>query len=588
MATAMEPLRTGEAVRAFYYMNDHPHGFRYVRLIDFTEGTSSEDPPAIGLSTGWMPATVAEDWSPDQNNNGAESRVLVRFHGRFKDAYNQDKNPVNHLYWRVRRDHVRIMGMVQPQAQLSMLVVRWWDYYNQRNRRSRTHNVANEEMLLDVLAGPGSVHALLGEEAAYEVHSAFIRSTADLELLGPSMINTMRGQHRVGLYFLWPTQRAVVERRLPGAVAEPALFALMHRMEEAGVRSCWPHPAPLYRQLAGKLWVPQISMQRPELRTPKTVQLDMVQWNEDPEAAAEKALLELQRQCTRTPDCQSPSSDSFRGVAKLGFSWMGEDVLPFTGAAGLLPVLHRHLEGGAQQDAVCLIQERIENVVCEIRFVCIHDRARGEDVVTRELVRMRQHPPRHSSDNTFALASHQTMTPQEAVEQAFFGSWEALQVAEKEAEQLAELWLRWFRDEGHGTPTACRLDFLVAARRPDVAGGPVPVEVWTVELGECGSSLCGLHWGARTVACLNECLSEAADRPPEPLPALHVGPHPRTDAVVNDRPVLGIAGLLRVLQSWGAQQSASLLSRRASRLTLFSAVVAVLMPLWLRRRRRKA
>jgi len=584
----MEPLRTGEAVRAFYYMNDHPHGFRYVRLLDFTDGVPSEDPPAIGLSTGWMPATVAEDWSPDQNNSDADPRVLVRFHGRFKDAYNQEKKPVHNLYWRVRRDHVRIMGMAQPLAQLSMLVVRWWDYYNSKNRRSRTHNVANEEMLLDVLAGPGSVHALLAEEAAYEVHSAFIRSTTDLELLGPSMINAMRGRHRAGLYFLWPTQRAVVERRLSGAVAEPALFALMHRMEAAGVQSCWPHTASLYRQLAGKLWVPRVSMRRPELRTPKTVQLDMVQWQEDPKAAAEKALLELQQQCTRTSDCQCPNSESFWGVAKLGFSWMGEDVLPFTGAAELLPVLQQHLEGGAQQDAVCLIQERIENIVCEVRFVCIQDRARGEDVMTRELVRMRQHRPRHSSDNTFALASHQIMTPQEAVEQAFFGSWEALRVAEKEAEQLAELWLQWFRDEGHGTPMACRLDFLVSAKRPDVVGGPVPVEVWTVELCECGSSLCGLHWGARAVACLNECLSKAVDRPPEPLLPLHVEPNPRTVAVVNGLPALGITGLLRMLQSWGARRSSSLLSRKASGLTLFSAVVAVLMPLWLRRRRRKA
>jgi len=583
----MEPLRAGEAVRAFYYMNDHPNGFRYVRLLDFTEEVSSEDPPAIGLSTGWMPATVAEDWSPLPNNSDADPpRVLVRFHGRFKDAYNQEKKPVDNLYWKVRRDHVRIMGMAQSPAQLSMLVVRWWDYWNPKNRRSRTHNVANEEMLLDVLAGPGSAHALLAEEAAYEVHSAFIRSTADLELIGPSMINAMRGRHRVGLYFLWPTQRAVVERRLPGAVAEPALFALMHRMEAAGIRSCWPHTASLYRQLAGKLWVPQISMQRPDLRTPKTVQLDVALWTEDPNAATEMALLELQRQPTRASDCQNPSSDSFRGVAKLGFSWMGEDVIPFTGASELLRVLQQLLDG-SPQDAVCLIQERIENVVCEVRFVCIQDRAKGVDVVTRELVRMRQHPPRHSSDNTFALASHLTMTPQEAVREVFFGSWEALRVAEKEAERLAELWLRWFHDEGHGTPTACRLDFLVAAKRPDVVGGPVPVELWTVELCECGGSLCGLHWGARAVACLNECLSEAVDRPPQPLPPFHVEPDTHTGAVVNGPSASGITGLLRMLRSWGTRQSAHLLSRKASGLTLLSAVVAVFLPLWLRRRRRR-
>merc|ERR1719230_981469 len=108
------------------------------------------------------------------------------------------------MYWRVARHLVRRMGEQQPQADLSLLVVRWWDYYGPPNSRnkSRSHNVANEGMLLDVLEGPGSPHAALAKDGRYEVHSAFVRSADDLASLGARLASSMRGRHRAGLYFL--------------------------------------------------------------------------------------------------------------------------------------------------------------------------------------------------------------------------------------------------------------------------------------------------------------------------------------------------------------------------------------------------
>merc|ERR1719291_1508207 len=131
----------------------------------------------------------------------------------------------------------------------------------------------------------------------------------------------------------------------------------------------------------------------------------------------------------------------YRGVVKLGFSWMGEDVRPFTGPAELVKVLRQFLEG-TPPDVVCLVQERVEDVVCEMRLICCRDLAKGQDVVQKELVRMRMHPPNvRLGDETFSLTSYMTYTAEEATSQAFRGDSQALQAAESEAKRLADLWL---------------------------------------------------------------------------------------------------------------------------------------------------
>eukprot|EP00928_Gymnodinium_smaydae_P002177 TRINITY_DN10767_c0_g2_i2.p1 TRINITY_DN10767_c0_g2~~TRINITY_DN10767_c0_g2_i2.p1 ORF type:complete len:552 (+),score=131.03 TRINITY_DN10767_c0_g2_i2:73-1728(+) len=507
---ASAPLSAGDAVRAFYHANDHPGGYRFVRLLDGPPEVAPEasaagsrsggDLAAVGLTTGWMPATVAEDWRAPADaaaaSAGGEDRVLVKFHGRFLDAYKQEENgnPVNGLYWRVPRHLVRRVGIPQPAAELSILVVRWWDYFNRR-RGSPSHNVANEDMLLDALQNAGSPHAAFGAEGRYEVYSAFARNAADLDALGASMAGAMRGKRKAAFYFLWPTQRPSVERRMPGCVPAPSLLALMERMEAQGVPSRFPHEVKLYRQLAGKTWVPRVCAEQPELRVPKTVSVTSKDFDADSFKVAERALLELYG---------AGDLAARRGVAKLGFSWMGEDVRPFTGPTELVKALST-LFDGCPPDAMCLVQERVENVVCELRFVCSRDRAAGEDAVKRDLVRMRMHNPRHS-DATFALTSAHTMGFEEAAECAFVGKREALEAAEKEADRLADLWFQWLKEEGHGVPANLRLDFLVALA-PEV-------KLWTVEVCESGGSLCGLSPAVRAAALLNECLCEGPSAPP--------------------------------------------------------------------------
>jgi hypothetical protein len=378
-------------------------------------------------------------------------------------------------------------------------VVRWWDYWNRLNRKSRTHNVANEEMLLDVLEGPGSPHGTFGKHGNYEVHSAFIRDSDDLEVIGQTLAQGMRGQRKAALYFLWPTQR-LSKQRLAGCVNEASLLSLMQRMEDLGVSTSWPHGSRLYRELAGKLWVPRMSRERPDLRVPATVKVDVEKWKADPDSAAQDILSELNRFSSKA----NSDTATYRGVAKLGFSWMGEDVLPFTGPQGLSKALLQLLDD-AKPDAVCLVQQRVEDVACEMRLVCCRDLAAGPDAVKMELVRMRLRPPRHQVDETFALTGHTLFSEAEALQYVFRGDAQAMAEAESEVFRLGRLWFAWMREEGHGVPGSCRLDFLVAFSKSQKRA-----EVWTVELCECGGSLCCLTHHARTTATLNECCASGS------------------------------------------------------------------------------
>merc|ERR1719313_1209984 len=145
-----------------------------------------------------------------------------------------------------------------------------------------------------------------------------------------------------------------------------------------------------------------------------------------------------------------------------------------------------------------------------------------------KLARMRMKPPNSYSkhnDETFNLTHHLTLTEEEARDQIFHGSAEALKAAEAEVWRLGKLWLAYLRDEGFGVPASCRLDFMVVASK--AANGPS--EVWTVELCECGGALCGYTHHARTAAILNACCSaiedDTASKARQPVPDLVAEQH---------------------------------------------------------------
>jgi len=210
---------------------------------------------------------------------------------------------------------------------------------------------------------------------------------------------------------------------------------------------------------------------------------------------------------------------NYRGVVKLSYAWQGEAVLPFDGEAHLQRGLEKLLEG-ALPEAECLVQERVESVKCEMRVLCCRDRAKGPDAYATELLRMRLHPPRpQHQDTTFGLASHHTMTTEEAAH--YFESDRATVLeAEAEVRRLAGKWLDWFKAHPAGPPAVIRLDFLVSS----FPESKPKFEVNTCELTECGGAVCGLKVGTRTAAVLNECMADESQPPvagfPKPLPAL--------------------------------------------------------------------
>jgi len=532
------PLAAGEAVRAFYHMGDHPHGYRYVRLIDDSAARSpnvadmnlmdgsrsalrtNSTSFVVGLSTGWIPATVHEGYDPD----GDKSDVWVVLHGHFADAYHPDPEPVKNMFWRVQRRLVRPMGGgAPPPLELSLFVVRWWDY-NIPQAVSRSHNVLHQGLLHDVLEASGSPHQAFGKQGTYEVYSAFVRGTADLCSLTTMPLTAMlQGQRLAALYFLWPTQRPAQERRYPGTVGAGELLILMEHMEATGVSTCWPHPVKLYRQLAGKLWASRLGLTAPNLRVPPTVEVTKAAFEADATSAAHGALLDLQNLRQEVHGGAASPLNEYRGVAKLGFSWQGEGVQPFVGIAGLVKALGRLLEG-ASAEAACLVQEKIEGVKCELRMVCCRDLANGPRACAMEILRMKLHPPRHrDKDETFQLTSCYTMSAADAAVEAFEGNTALLEAAEVQVRCLAEKWCRWFHDQDSTQPHVCRLDFL-AAVGPETAEGHV--DIHTVEVTECGGSMCRLPVAARTAAVLNQCLLDAKGGKhwppgfPMPLPPL--------------------------------------------------------------------
>eukprot|EP00811_Abedinium_folium_P025179 NODE_3580_length_2016_cov_4.043409.p1 GENE.NODE_3580_length_2016_cov_4.043409~~NODE_3580_length_2016_cov_4.043409.p1 ORF type:complete len:477 (+),score=89.68 NODE_3580_length_2016_cov_4.043409:98-1528(+) len=446
-------------------------------------------------------------------------------------------------------------------------------------------------------------HALFGPEGKYEVHTAFVRGSEDLDAIVPAFYPAATSGRSVSAYyFLWPTTVPANERRMPGSVAEPKLFKLMADLEAINVRTCWPHPLKLYRELAGKFWAPRVCLARPDLCVPATVFLDHNQWAIDKRATAESMITQLRHlRASRAlpvgetvPNTVPKSSTPFRGVAKLGFSWMVMDVYPFQGVDELVRVLSQLLDV-AQPGANCIVQERIEHVTCELRVMCFRELAEGASVVQRELVRMKMNPPRHQTDPSFCAASSIPLQAPDATKFCFYGSEEALQKAESDVMQLSDLWLGWFRSEGYGLPSVVRLDFMVAM---PPQGPPV---VWSVELCECGGALCGLRTEARTVAVLNQCLEGGPPVEGFPLPLPPTRPvsdkmgstaQATKEPTASNRHVLRVAGEGAPV-AWSADDAAGgetklLLERLrdallGSRRRFTAGVLVLLLLMWLRR-----
>ena len=114
-----------------------------------------------------------------------------------------------------------------------------------------------------------------------------------------------------------------------------SVFELLQAMERVPLRTGWPHMSYLYRQLCGKLWIPQICLNA-EYRVPPTTRLYYADFRRNEVGASTRALRCIMKLRKKIWGTAESSIESFQGVVKLGFSWGGMDVLPFKGVASLV------------------------------------------------------------------------------------------------------------------------------------------------------------------------------------------------------------------------------------------------------------
>ena len=328
-------MTAGQEVLAFYHSNLHPQDHRFVHLCSnyFTQ-------PLAGLSSGWLMATVLRDKTPE------DTEVLVRFQGPFCDTLHGLADVVDmHLPEQLV---CPAGGPPKHQPLLSVLVVRWWDYTV--NPTWSDYAVTNDGMLRDLMDGPSGIFTVLTGD--FEMYTVFVQKSEDLEAISEHWAQAVLGAglNTVAWYFVWPCQRADADT-IPGCVGEQRFFALQQRMERAGIRSGWPHPSTLYRQLCGKLWLPQMSLHK-EYRVPTTVKVHFADVRRDAQAAAKRAIDSLLVIGAHKGSSTMPAN-GFHGVAKLGFSWQGDDVLPFVGILNLSRVLQRLLNQPGSEQLHC-------------------------------------------------------------------------------------------------------------------------------------------------------------------------------------------------------------------------------------------
>merc|ERR1719433_2489290 len=95
----------------------------------------------------------------------------------------------------------------------------------------------------------------------------------------------IKGHNTVIWYFVWPT----CSRQGHGYVREQDFFNFCQAMERVPIRTGWPHESSLYRTLCGKLWVPQMCLNK-DYRVPPTTRVHYAEFQCNRKKVAMRAL----------------------------------------------------------------------------------------------------------------------------------------------------------------------------------------------------------------------------------------------------------------------------------------------------------
>jgi len=326
-----------------------------------------------------------------------------------------------------------------------------------------------------------------------EVLSLFIGSSGHMDALrsdlAPKIAAALRGSHKASFWHLWPADwEADFEGPdYIGYAERRSLFASMRQMEDAGVRTSFPHPASLYELITSKRWMATLSSE-PRSRLPAATLASRADIKCDARAAANKALTELEvlrEQSVFAPGGGPAAVNRSRltkGVAKIGWSWEAKFVWFWKTRQQLSENLKAVMAVPGTLDDFVIVQEWVD-FDFELRLFFLPPSDWAPPAVL--------HPKHYeytswtTTDRSTSPGSFGKMSRREALVH-----WQedsaALDAAHAEAEEAAQFLIGWLLETHHEPVPMIRMDFMLKRLGPGKA---------QVAFGEfCEMGACCLKW----------------------------------------------------------------------------------------------
>eukprot|EP00397_Hematodinium_sp_SG-2012_P025313 GEMP01026433.1.p1 GENE.GEMP01026433.1~~GEMP01026433.1.p1 ORF type:complete len:533 (-),score=87.02 GEMP01026433.1:774-2342(-) len=495
--SAMPFLSATTKVDVFYRSSRDPGGYFMVH-----NNCAGRMHPSIGITDGWTPAQVTEDFDPAKFDlQKPDTFVRVRYtHQLWFDCRGKklDAEMPRSFTAKVHPQMLRLAmeDSQAPQPKITFVTFRW----------------GGEKPVEPVTEGPGGwgnigstcsnnyingffdeAMRLLGP--SYEVISIFFQNSQELEnnqLVAPIIHELSRGEHIGAMYFCWPIGFAD-GHDYPAYVERSRLMKLMEQMQAAGIPTRFPHNSHQYRVFASKEWAAQQCL-TPGLNVPLTTKLSrqMIEYSGAATAANEalQALRHLKKaRSTLFGFDNVKENEDFNvstGVVKLGWSWEAMDVIKWTN-------FHQLRKG---------IQDLVEQPDNMMDFVFVQEFV-DFDVEMRHYVvcPAGQEPPpikkivytKFKELSAGRFCDFDRFNREECVHNNFEGDSAALADAEEKAKVLISRWLKWLRADSAELPVVLRFDIM--AKRV----GPGQARVMTGELTELGGCFLGWPEGPKIV-----------------------------------------------------------------------------------------
>lgn len=505
-------LSVGEEVDIFHRYSQDPNGYFMVQVS--TQGLIH---PSIGKTDGWTHGVVTEAWNIDSYNvNDFRTWVEIRWtHPKWynRRGHKLDVSRADMTTQRVMPEQIREKGGTQSearqQARLTLFHVRWGGEQQVNpvtEGQGGWGQIGSTPSDNYINAWENTIFTTIGP--CYEIFSAFIQSTEELNKIPAPFLRTMMNGQSIGaLYFLWPIMFQD-GHNYPAYVNNETLIATMCRLEGSGIPTRFPHHSHLYRVFASKEWTSQMCL-HPLLKVPLTTKVSRQAIIQNPAKAAEVAVQALANLAQTRSEWAGPLNQEpptpgpvVKGVAKLGWSWEAMDVRSWTTGKALGTALTDLIEQPDSQLESCFVQEWVDFDV-EIRhFIVEPDLAKPSTWKPKKIIYTVFKQKDQGSFRDFDRYDRKG-----CLRTCFQNDDAALADAEWQSEELIAKWLQWLQAQSHEMPVVVRFDIL--AKRT----GPGKARVMTGELTELGGCFLGWPNGPSVVmgAMLRSCLKDPAE-----------------------------------------------------------------------------